>query len=212
MSRIRRRIRAVTIVNAADSAGMSPLPLPALHAMAYFADALLPVWGLRVGEARLLKRAEGPLSPGLQHDLDSLVGEGVLVASSVRHVADGEGEWRLDASYRLNRELAEPILDALHQHPEQSEIAQAIDEVVLALSSIGIDSALSVTDTDATYGDTLISVGDVIELAPTSGAANPSTRVALRFAAVTPTDHRLRPAEMAHLYVRELYRRVHDVA
>lgn len=212
LTRIRRRVRAVTIIDAAEAAAMSPIALPTLHAIAYFADALLPVWGLRVGEARLLKRAGGPLSPGFQGDIDALVGEGVLFATSVRHVGDGDGEWRLDAEYRLNRAFADPVLDAIAEHPEQQEIAGAIKEVVLALSSIGIDSALSVTDTDATYGDALVSVGDLIELEPPSGIANPSTRVALRFSALAPDDHRLRPAEMAHLYVRELYRRVLNAA
>jgi hypothetical protein len=212
IAEVRRRVRVVLLLDAADYAGISPVPTLALHALAYFCDALLPVWHLSIGEAYLLKRADGPMSPTLQRDVDELVGRGVLVASRVRHVPDGGSRWRLEADYSLNRAFADRVIAELAEHPEQAQIAGAVREVVLALSSIGLDNALSATSADATYGNDLVDVGGVVSLLPEDGRENASIRVARRFARLTKESSSLTPAEMAHLYIRELFRRVENAA
>ena len=209
---VRRYVRIVGLLDGADNAGVTPVPALALHALAYFTDALLPVWNLSIGEAHLLKRIDGPLSPTLQRDIDQLVGRGVVEAADVRHVPDEGNQWRLDASYSLNRDLADPVLIEVSRHPEQARVGDAVREVVLALSSIGLDSALAAIRQDATYGNELVDVGDVVTLAPEDGRRNASARVARRFASLRKETSSLTAAEMAHLYIRELYRRVEDAA
>src|SRR4051794_40231134 len=99
---LQRRIRLVVILDAAERAGLVPLPVMQLHAMAFFANVLSPVWQMPPLEGSLLKRRGGPYYPPLQRDLDRLVGTGVAVISELGQARDDQGHWRLEGSYRLN--------------------------------------------------------------------------------------------------------------
>jgi len=209
---LRRQLRLVAILQSADETGLTPLPADQLHALAYFADALAPVWGLRIVDSQLLKRHGGPMSPLLQRDLDVLVGRGVVIASDVRHVVDEDGGWRLDALYALNREFSTPITDAVQQFP--SEVAQFdyVREVVYAVAGLGLGQIAKAPRSDAAYGDSLIDFGSLLDIDHLADDGNLSVRVARRFRAVAADEVELSSAELVHLYVRELYRRLQDVA
>jgi hypothetical protein len=209
---VRRKLRLIAIVAAAERAGLAPLPTRQLHAVSYFADALAPVWGLRILDARLLKRREGPTSPLVQRDLDRLVGEGVVDVSSVRHSVDGEGLWRLDAAYSLNRTLADPILATADSFADFALELDYLREVVFALSSLGAVGIADASAADASYGDELVDHGGMVNIAGGSSGANPTTQVAIRFGELMQPDIALSDSEKVHLYVRELYRRLasHD--
>ena len=184
------------------------MPAQQLHAVGYFADALAPVWGLRILDAQVLKLKEGPTSPLLQADLDRLVGMGVVIASAVRHVENPEGLWRLDADYSLNQDFSESILDKARSFERYSTELDFLREVVFALSGLGAVGILSAGNSDASYGNEMIGPQGMVDIASEQSEVNPTARVALRFKELMHPDIALSDAEMVHLYVRELYNRL----
>jgi hypothetical protein len=206
-SRLRRRLRLIAILSAAENAGLIPLSVRQLHTVGYFADALAPVWGLRILDAHVLKLREGPSSPRLQADLDRLVGMGVVGATAIRHVKDDEGRWRLDADYALNWSFAKPILEKAATFERFAVEAGFLREVVFALSSLGALGMVGAGSLDASYGDEMVGPRGMVDLAAEE-ASNPSTRVALRFRELLQPEVDLSNSEMVHLYVRELHNRL----
>jgi hypothetical protein len=211
VAHIHRQIRLVGILSAAEAAGLVPMPAQQLHAVGYFADALAPVWGLRILDAQVLKLEEGPTSPLLQADLDRLVGMGVVVASAVRHVENSERLWRLDADYSLNQDFSQPILDKARSFERYSTELNFLREVVFALSGLGAMGIISAGNSDASYGNEMVGPRGMVDIAGRESEVNPTARVALRFKELMHPNIALSDAEMIHLYVRELYNRLeHD--
>lgn len=208
LSHIRRRVRLVGILAAAEKAGLVPLPARQLHTVGYFADALAPVWGLRILDAHVLKLRGGPSSPLLQADLDGLVGMGVVIVSAVRHVEDEDELWRLDADYCLNPEFAQPILDQARSFERFATELDFLREVVFALSGLGAVGIASAGASDASYGDEMVGVKGMVNLAGVESEPNLTAQVAIRFRELLEPDIALSDAEMVHLYVRELYNRL----
>ncbi len=216
VARIRRQLRVIAILDGAERAGLVPLPAAQLHAIAYFSDALAPVWGLATLDGELLKGRDGPFFPTLQDDLDLLVGHGVVLVDSVEHEQDKDRRWRLAAEYRLHASFAQPILEAAESFAELAAQLEFVRELLHALSGLGMLGIESATAADAAYGDAVVDFGDVLDLGGSDGAEslNRTARVALRFGTVmsASTDVELSPPEMVHLYVRELYKRRSDAA
>jgi hypothetical protein len=209
---LQRQVRVVAILKGAEDAGISPVPAADLHLLAYFTDALAPVWGLRIVEAQLLKRRSGPFSPSLQRDLDLLVGRRVVRASNLRHIRDQDKAWRLDARYSLDAATADAILGRAHEFPEQLDHLRFVREVVLAVSALGLRGILAASREDAAYGDDVISDGDMVDISGRPGRLNSTARVALRFGDLLGPDTLFAPSEMIHLYVRALYGRLKNAA
>jgi hypothetical protein len=207
VAHLRRQLRVVAILASAEAAGIAPLPSAHLHTIAYFADALAPVWGLRILDAQLLKRKDGPMSPVLQQDVDRLVGRGVVVPLHVRHVEGADGRWSLDACYALNAAFGGRITDAVGRYPEQAEQLEFVTEVVHALAALGPWSAKA-SSSDAAYADEVIDYGNVVDIETLRSGVNLTARVALRIGHVMKPQAELSPAELVHLYVREVYTRL----
>jgi hypothetical protein len=206
---VRRQLRITAILSAAQDAGLSPLPVAELHAVAYFADALAPVWDLRILEEQLLKRKTGPSSPTLQHDVDRLVGRGVVIACSLRHRADRSGRWRLEASYVLHSAHASRILASAKSFPEYAAELEFVSEVVHAMSGLGLLGIAKATNSDAAYGNRLVDTGNLVDI---GASENLTAQVALRFGDLLEPQVDLTAAEMVHLYVHQLYKRLQHAA
>lgn len=73
-----RRGWSLLLMEAAERAGLTPLPADEIHALAFLADCLAPVYGIPAMDGILLRRASGPLFPDLQWDLDRLWAMGFL--------------------------------------------------------------------------------------------------------------------------------------
>jgi hypothetical protein len=211
LARSRRRFRIVSILDGAHRAGLTPLPLLNLHAIAFFADALAPVWGIRILDAQLLRRSEGPMSPEFQADVDRLVGKGVVQPCSVRHVLDEDGRWRLDAHYQLNYGFGLAILETASAFENQARQLRFVHEVVHAVSALGEDAIDLATTSDAAYGSDFVDVGGIVDIA-SNGKTNESARTASRIGDLMMPEVALSSAEMVHLYVRELHKRMGLVA
>lgn len=207
LAALRRQMRVIAILAAAERCGLTPLPADQLHTLAYLADALAPVWDMPILDTQHLKRRSGPMSPLLQRDVDRLVGIGVIEARKVRHVRDQDGNWRLDAHYRLRGEVAETIIERALSLDGQAAQMEYVREVVYAASALGSRGIARATTTDAAYTDPVD--GSMVELAPwRQGEQNATAQVALRLGELVHDQVTLEPAELLHLYVRALYERL----
>lgn len=63
VDQVRRRARLLLLLDAAERAGITPLASARLHAFAYLADVLSPVWDLVAFDGKIYKSEGGaPLS------------------------------------------------------------------------------------------------------------------------------------------------------
>ena len=93
-----RRVRLVVLLEAARSAGLTPIDVLRLHTLAYLSNVLSQVWNMPPNDGKILKRRGGPFYPALQADLDRLVGMGVALLDGVGHRQDEDGRWRLEGT------------------------------------------------------------------------------------------------------------------
>ena len=206
-SALRRRVRLVILLDAAEAAGLVPLKILWLHAFAYLSNVLAPVWDLPVLEGSVLKRQGGPFYPDLQHDLDRLVGIGIADISRISHVQDESKRWRLEGTYRLNRRFADPILATLDNFAEESRLGTFVLELGYALSALSDEDIDKAVSEDATYSNRLISNDNVIDF-ESRGEKNYSANAAREFSRVIAGGNAT-SGEKLHLYVRHLRRRIH---
>ena len=203
---LRRQVRLVMLLDAAESAGLVPIKILRLHAFAYLSNVLAPVWDMPVLNGRVLKRRGGPFYPDLQQDLDRLVGKGVVTICDIGHVQDESHRWRLEGAYRLYRPFAEPILAALANYPDEQRLGEFIAELGYALSALSDEELDRAVSEDATYSDPMIMDDNVIDFADWR-ERNYSANVAEKFDRVVPGGYAT-PGEKLHLYVRHLHRRI----
>lgn len=206
---IRRRVRLIVLLKAAEQAGLSPIPVMRLHTMAYLANVLAPVWDMPSLEGKILKRQGGPFYPALQADLDRLVGLGVAKVEGLRHIQDLNGSWRLEGSFSLNHNLADPIFSYLDSFPEERAASAFINELALALSTMSDADMDQAMQEDATYSDPLVGDGNVIDFNEWTKGRNFSANAANHFAEILPSGGTTTPGEKIHLYMRHLQRRIH---
>src|SRR5207248_10656921 len=57
---IRKRVRLIQMLDAAERLGIAPLRAARLHGFAYLADVLSPVWHLPAFDGKILKIEGGP--------------------------------------------------------------------------------------------------------------------------------------------------------
>lgn len=203
---LRRQVRLVMLLDAAEAAGLLPLGILRLHAFAYLSNVLAPVWNMPVLDGRILKRRGGPFYPDLQQDLDRLVGQGVAIISGLGHVQDEAKRWRLEGAYRLNRTFADPILEALSHFPDERRLGTFILELSYALSALSDEELDRAFSEDATYSDPMVTIDNVIDFADWRDR-NYSANAADKFELVIPGGNAT-PGEKLHLYVRHLQRRI----
>lgn len=207
MQQIEKQLRLIAILDASEEVGLCPVDAQALHTLAYLADALAPVWHLPILDGQVLKRSTYPFFPALQHDLDLLVGLGVVQVESFGYEEDDGHGWRLSATYTLNRAFADRIIREVLTHDLAERSHSFVREVVYAASGLGIEGIEQVGLADAAYSNPVVDVGDVVEIESERGV-NASARTALRFKALTRERTSLSDAETVHLYVRHLYSRM----
>jgi hypothetical protein len=209
LQRTERKLRLIGILDACRLAGLSPTSIATVHTIAYLADALAPVWNLPILDGQVLKLRRRPFFPGLQRDLDLLVGQGVVQVARVKYLRNDDSPgWRLDAHYSLDSEFSERILSVARSFELQEKRLKFIREVVYAASGLGPDGIGNIGEIDAAYSDPLVAVGGVVDIDTEFGRANATARVALRFGQLTSDSSELTDSELVHLYVRHLYARM----
>ncbi len=208
LATLRRQARILVLLESAAKAGLEPLKVIPLHAFAFLANVLAPVWDMPVLNGKILKRKGGPFYPALQHDLDRMVGLGMVRISGVSHTRDTEGKWRLDGQYYLNRPMCSRALDCLLSFPDEARFASFTVELAYALSALSDTELETALVEDATYSDPSVSVNNVLDFEEWI-TRNPSANAANYFAQIMPHGTSASPGEKLHLYVRHLRWRIH---
>jgi hypothetical protein len=203
---VERRVRLLSILSACADAGVTPTPIANVHLLAYFTDALAPVWHLPVLDGQVLKRRRQPFFPAMQRDLDRLVGMGLVRVLRFGYMESDERDgWRLDADFEPIVRAVAPIMEEIERHDQQREMHMFVREVVLASSGLGTAGISELGELDATYSSSGVDIGGLIDMIEAPIA---TVRAARRFENLSPDTGRLASAELIHLYVRHLYARM----
>ena len=220
LMKVKQRCRLLMLLEGAEHAGIAPLRCSQLHAFAYLADVLSPVWDLIPFDGKIYKSKGAPHYPDLQDDLDHLVVVGLVQIRNRRFVSRGEHGARTTGSYALNFASERlPIIlakigardpkDALD--PSDQAFHEFLVELARALATVPNDEIELAASQDATYRSTeqLHSVVDFAEWTADHRLANRSWRVAERFRAFLPASSHLSPGEKLYLYATYLGRVLH---
>ena len=220
LAKLKRRCRVLLLLDAAEQVGIAPLRSERLHAFAYLADVLSPVWNLVPFDGKVYKSEGGPRYPDLQDEIDSLVVLGLVEVSGLVYEARAGGGARISGSYGLNfeSEHLESIFCALGARsveealdPEDRNLHAYLVELAGALATLPDDEIESATGVDVTYRvrAELHNVVDFAEWVDDEWAANPSWRAAERFEAFLPAESKMISGEKLYLYAAYLGRAMH---
>jgi hypothetical protein len=207
---IRRRIRLLMLLDSADYAVISPVSTARLHAFAYLADVLSPIYNLTTLSGVVLKRRIGPYFPELQWDLDRIVGLGLADVTNLRQVVEVSHAY-LVASFNLRREGAEPILDVVYRDESFLMLRDFFRELAGALGAVPEDDLDATAQADVTWmtghRGTVIDYGEW----RASNYSELSTERIEELARerFSRTGLKLAPAAKVNLYVRYLRRAAH---
>lgn len=204
---LRRQIRLIMLLDAAEKAGLTPLSILRLHMLTYLSNVLAPVWDMPVLEGKVLKRRGGPFYPVLQHDLDRLVGMGIVMISGLGHDLDEMRHWRLEGSYTLNSDIADRLQPYILKYESEQQLAGFFQELAFALSYLGDEELDLAMMEDATYMDPMTDVGNVVDFAEWQDK-NYSANAANYFENLLPYGTRATPGEKLHLYIRHIHARI----
>lgn len=214
---LRRRARVLLLVHAAERAGVAPIETERLHALAYLADILSPVWGLAALDKFVLKEVGGPYYPELQREADRLVVLGLLEVSSIEYVDRPQEGARIVGKYglRFASEHLDALLDALGARdakaaldPADVEIHKYLTELAGALARLPHDEIDKAAAVDVTYSNSDIDTNNLVYVTPVAGQ-NASVMTTGRFADFLPSGAHLTSGEKLYLYATYLGRRLH---
>jgi hypothetical protein len=168
------RLRAVALVDAAEQAALTPVPVERLHALAYLADVLSPVWGLQPFDPVALKTDREPFFGRFQDQLDDLVVLGLLEVATFGYPKvsnSSRGEVALRAGYHL-RYGAQHLAPLLSFIRADDDLGRRLEFFVALASAVArlpdAEIARAVTK-DATWDDADIPFDDLVQLTTLTG-------------------------------------------
>ena len=220
LAKLKQQCRILLLLDAAELVGIAPLPSERLHAFAYLADVLSPVWDLPAFDGKVYKSDGGPHYTELQKELDALVILDLVQVSNLHYEARANKGARISGSYGLNFDSnhLESIVSALGTR-SQEEAIDPVDfalhkylvQLAGALATIPDDQIESATQVDVTYRTQaeIHNVVDFAEWVDSRWEANPSWRAAERFKAFLPEGSMMLPGEKLYLYASFLGRAMH---
>ena len=219
-TRLKRRNRVLLLLDAAERTAITPIFSRHLHAFAYLADVLSPVWNLPAFDGKILKVDGGPHYPDLQSELDRLVVLGLVEVTNLKYVGRGVSGARVEGDYALDFSSAslDSLLAALGANgvskaldPADCETHRFLVELAGALATLDNDEIDIAATADVTYS-TAGSIDNVVDFAAWADdawAANPSWRTSERFKSFMPEGVNLTPGEKLYLYAEYLGRIAH---
>jgi hypothetical protein len=148
--RLRRRIRILMLLDAADYAVIAPVSIARFHAFAFLADVLSPIYHFTPLTGRILKRRVGPYFPDLQWEIDRLIGLSLVVPCDLLSVVDVK-EAHIEAALSLERNRSAALLELVHAEPEFQSLRDFFRELAGALSNIEDTDLDAATQSDVTW-------------------------------------------------------------
>ncbi|MDW9558340.1 hypothetical protein GOA72_28130 [Sinorhizobium meliloti] len=206
---LRVRSRLLQLMAALEIAGVTPIPNRDLHAFAYLANVLSPLWEVEALEGSVLKDRNGPRSSALEHELDLSIGQGLIKIDSL--MPDPENPSRLDATYYLNGTAARPVLEEINSLPDETLVSSFLNELAFAFAEIMPEKRDDAAQQDAAWSNPSIASGRIIDFGEfvEQSRGNPTYNVAQEFQRFAPDGIQLNRAEKLLMYVRLLKRRAH---
>jgi hypothetical protein len=205
------RGRLLQIMDALERTGGTPIDTRTLHAFAFFANVLSPLWDLEPLDGSILKDKRGPYYPALQRELDALVGDGLVTVVSLRPAPAADGSTELEARFRLATDRARSVLGFIGTFPDEVDTGGFLVELASAFLEIVPNQRDDAALVDAAYSDPSVSGGRIVDFAewvkPTID--NPSWNTAQSFQRYMPEGITLNRAEKLLMYMRLLKRRAH---
>ena len=222
LAKLKQQYRVLLLLDAAEHVGIAPVASARLHAFAYLADVLSPVWELAPFDGKIYKSEGGPRYPDLQEELDRLVVLGLIEVRDLHYEVRADAGARIAGSYGLNfaSERLEAIVGALGARsleeaidPVDHELHGYLVELAGALATLPEDEIESATEVDVTYRvqAELHNIVDFAEWVDDRWSANPSWQVAERFEAFLPERSTILSGEKLYLYAAYLGRAMHGV-
>jgi len=166
-------VRCVQALAAAKRAGLLPIRVDELHAIAYLSEALSPVWDLGAGRD-VLKRSSLPFLPDLQRALDHLVMIGLVVVDYFNVEDEHPAS---SATCHLDHDRSAEMLWRARSFAEERSYEDFLLEIALGFARAA--DITSIFLEDASYSDPVTSVHRLVELS--SGGMNLSSVVAESF-------------------------------
>mgnify|MGYP000681130418 CR=1 FL=1 len=218
---IKERARILLLLDSAERAGVAPLTASRLHALAYLADVLSPVWGLKPFDGKILKIEGGPHYPDIQSQVDELVILGLVNVKNLHYVDRPDGGARIDGLYELSFTSIhlEPILRALGAgaqgdaiDPRDCRAHRFLIDLAGALATLPDDEIDKAATFDATYANEIIGESNIVDFSKQIEAEFPINRsvaVTERFQHFLPQDSSLTSGEKLYLYAAYLGKRMH---
>lgn len=200
------RLRLLLLLDACEAADLSPVPIARLHALAFLANVLAPVWSIGSYDGKILKRRGGPFYPELQKELDRLVGLGFVEVTGVRHIED-EGHWRLEGAFALNISITREIIEVAKSFADERAVISFLRRLAFVVSRLR-DPIEKLVEFDATWSDKRTGVGDVIDFSEWK-SANYSAFAAEMFDDLGPKGPTIGRGDKLPLYMRFLERKAH---
>jgi hypothetical protein len=200
------RLRLILLLDACEAADLSPVPIARLHALAFLANVLAPIWSIASYDGKILKRRGGPFYPELQKQLDRLVGLYLVEISDVRHTEE-DGQWRLEGSFGLNGSRSQKIIEFASNFADERNAIVFLRRLAFAASRLR-EPLEQLVLFDAIWSDQRTGVGDVIDFSEWK-AANYSAFAAEVFGELGPSGPTIGRGDKLPLYMRYLERKAH---
>jgi hypothetical protein len=145
-----KRVRLLMLLDAADYTVITPISTGRLHAFAYLADVLSPVYDLAPTAGSIRKRRAGPYYPELQWELDRLVGMGLVEVFDLNPVVE-ETRAYIDASFALERDRSARLLSIIGREEQFVKLNEFFQELAGALADVPDVELDATTSADATW-------------------------------------------------------------
>ncbi|TAX65852.1 hypothetical protein ELI00_32435 (plasmid) [Rhizobium ruizarguesonis] len=209
LEQIKHRVRLLQLLTSAEQAALAPISLDKLHAFAYLADILSPVWNLRPFEDRIGRTGRPPYYPDLQLQLDLLVGMGLVEPSELSYQRDDSGEARFSASYalRFSSKHLEALALEISRDPDSAAEQLFLNALADALASLPDEDIARAASRDLVYERSSSDAEDYVDLESLAGQSRTEKAVA-SFDQVFPGS-KLTPARRLFMYANYLGRRAH---
>jgi hypothetical protein len=178
-----------------------------LHAFAYLADILSPVWNLRPFEDRIGRTGRSPYYPDLQRELDVMVAMGLVAPTGVSYLRT-EGEAAvLTANFAIQNESGKValIMAAFAGDIELAAQQTYLNALADALASLPDDDISAAATRDLVYEKSSNEAQDFIDLASLSSR---TSKAVASFDKAFPGT-KLTPARRLVMYAHYLGQRVH---